>query len=96
MCWIWFGPKEVEYTNEDKVTSLSNVLLQLYIYIYICCSFYNSIQLIISSNNFSFILQICKQNYPFQEALQFQKSIAFCCNMHTIVMMTTWVPLLLT
>ncbi len=63
---------------------------------YICCSFYNYFQLIINSNNFLFLLQICKKNYPFQEALQFQKSIAFCYNMHTIVMMTTWVPLLLT
>jgi hypothetical protein len=38
MCWIWFGCKEVEYTNEDKVISLSNVLLQWYIYIVVSIS----------------------------------------------------------
>jgi hypothetical protein len=27
MCWIWFGPKEVEYSNENKVTFLFDVLL---------------------------------------------------------------------
>ncbi len=32
MCWIWFDPKEIEYTNEDKVNSLSNVLFQWKIY----------------------------------------------------------------
>jgi hypothetical protein len=21
LCWIWFGPKEVEYTSEEKVIS---------------------------------------------------------------------------
>jgi hypothetical protein len=27
MCWILVGPKEIEYTSEYKVISLSNVLL---------------------------------------------------------------------
>jgi hypothetical protein len=32
VCWIWFGPKEIEDTSDNKVNSLSNVLLQWEIY----------------------------------------------------------------
>jgi hypothetical protein len=28
MCWIWFSPNEVEYTSEDKIVFLFDVLLQ--------------------------------------------------------------------
>jgi hypothetical protein len=44
----------VEYTNEDKVTSLSNVLLQWYMYIY--CSFNNKFQLVGSLNKLFYLL----------------------------------------
>ncbi len=27
MCWIWFGPKEVEYISEDKVFFQFDALL---------------------------------------------------------------------